>query len=595
MSNSFKPENPNKKPHNSGKTEKSRKTTEYPENRENSRENPKTSLFNWRQSFNYKILSLILATSALIITANRTQAQTDLKNPLQTIQVPLDYPSIQDAINAAVNGNSILVEPGTYPENLDFSDKSLSVQSETGPDETAINGGGENSVVTMWSNSTDTEQTLDGFTLFNGYANDGAGIHCETTSSNIFNCAIIGNFAENNGGGIWIGDNAETAISNCDIVENWAIEDGGGLYCENSDPKITHSLFLNNIADDTGGGFYSHKSNPFIKNTFFIGNSAQEGGGLELSQGNPLLIHCTIANNIAEYDGQGIFSDASTTTITNCIIADGFDAVIPKALPGEPIITYSNIIDGWPGLGNINEDPLFVGNGDYHLTLESPCIDSGTDAGETTDFDDHERPLGNGFDMGAYEFIPPEECEDLDGDGYENLTCGGDDCNDHDPNTYPNADEVCDANDNDCDEEIPDDEVDEDLDGYMICQNDCDDTDPNINVDAEDPAGDGIDQNCDGQDGDLPDGNDGPIIIKETETKWCGCATFSPQNSAENLKNSQNSGKKSQNPEEESGNPSQNPENSSKSPAAPLNMLLTSALPLAWLVWFRHRFRKNQS
>ncbi|MCB9768444.1 MAG: hypothetical protein H6752_09630 [Candidatus Omnitrophica bacterium] len=66
--------------------------------------------------------------------------------------------------------------------------------------------------------------------------------------------------------------------------------------------------------------------------------------------------------------------------------------------------------------GNINSDPKFVDpeNGDYRLQRGSPCIDSGTDTGLTTDLDGKPRPIG-GYDMGAYEF--PYLRSDIDGDG----------------------------------------------------------------------------------------------------------------------------------------------------------------------------------
>ena len=56
-----------------------------------------------------------------------------------------------------------------------------------------------------------------------------------------------------------------------------------------------------------------------------------------------------------------------------------------------------------------NEDPLFVGSGDYHLTTSSPCINSGdNDAPDlpATDKDGNHRILGGTVDMGAYEFPP---------------------------------------------------------------------------------------------------------------------------------------------------------------------------------------------
>ncbi|MFC1888963.1 choice-of-anchor Q domain-containing protein, partial [Thermodesulfobacteriota bacterium] len=102
---------------------------------------------------------------------------------------------------------------------------------------------------------------------------------------------------------------------------------------------------------------------------------------------------------------------------------------------------------------NINQDPLFLGGGDYHLLAGSPCIDAGADAGVYDDLDGLARPQGAGFDMGAYEYHT--ECWDDDEDGYEDGECGGVDCDDTDPEVNPGHPEVPDNGiDDDCDGQI---------------------------------------------------------------------------------------------------------------------------------------------
>ena len=73
----------------------------------------------------------------------------------------------------------------------------------------------------------------------------------------------------------------------------------------------------------------------------------------------------------------------------------------------ELVITFFNIAGGWEGEGNIDADPLFVDpeNGDFHLTVDSPCIDAGTLEGAPEfDFEGDPRPQGDGVDMGADEY-----------------------------------------------------------------------------------------------------------------------------------------------------------------------------------------------
>ncbi|MHC4943461.1 MAG: right-handed parallel beta-helix repeat-containing protein, partial [Planctomycetota bacterium] len=89
-----------------------------------------------------------------------------------TIYVPDDYPTIQQAIDAAVNGDTIIVRPGTYVENIDFKGKGTTVQSSHGPEVTVING--ENPAnpdlgsVISFHNGEGLDAVLDGFTLTQG-------------------------------------------------------------------------------------------------------------------------------------------------------------------------------------------------------------------------------------------------------------------------------------------------------------------------------------------------------------------------------------------------------------------------------------------
>ena len=88
--------------------------------------------------------------------------------------------------------------------------------------------------------------------------------------------------------------------------------------------------------------------------------------------------------------------------------------------------------------------------------------------------------------------------EDNDGDGV--TVCDGD-CDDFEPAAFPGALEICDGIDNDCDGSIPLDEEDGDLDGVLICDGDCDDADPAIHPGVTEICGDGVDQDCNGDDG----------------------------------------------------------------------------------------------
>ena len=103
-----------------------------------------------------------------------------------TLHVPSEYTTIQEAIDAALDGDAVLVAPGTYIENIDFKGKAITVESDQGPEITIIDGNDSGSVV--WFHSGEGQDSiLNGFTISNGSDSDfgGGGIHCGSNCSPI--------------------------------------------------------------------------------------------------------------------------------------------------------------------------------------------------------------------------------------------------------------------------------------------------------------------------------------------------------------------------------------------------------------------------
>ena len=171
---------------------------------------------------------------------------------------------------------------------------------------------------------------------------------------------------------------------------------------------------------------------------------------------------------------------------------------------------YDNIL---VGAGNENTDEImpikYSGSGDFiwESAFYGPLL-----ASIHTDDSGDVYLSGTTQYFGTYEdfvLVKYLTCVDLDQDGDPDDSCGGDDCDDENPDTYLGAAEICDGHDNDCDGWIDPGENDDDQDGYRICDDDCDD-----NNEQAYPGGievcDGADNNCDG----LTDPEDTPGCIE---------------------------------------------------------------------------------
>ncbi|MGA1875735.1 MAG: right-handed parallel beta-helix repeat-containing protein [bacterium] len=340
---------------------------------------------------------LVLLASDIFFAPNAQAVQ---------MNVPGDYAAIQTAIEAAHDGDMIIVSPGTYYENITFLDKVITVKS-IDPNNasivsaTIIDGGKKNSVVTF-DNGEEGNSSLSGFTLRNGSNFDGGGIYCDASPS-ITHCVIIGNTAHNRGGGIFCNRFSAT-ISHCIIAENSASV-GGGICCwQKSSPTITHCTIRGNSSAVRGGGVFCDYSSVRISTSEVIGNSSGSGGGIWCQDSSLIVSNCLMCDNSVSGSGGGIYYCCSPfPCITNCTVSrnsasggagiycHGSFPCIRNSIfwgPGSEIVTdsasklnlsYCDIQGEYPGQGNIDADPLFLDpeNGDYHLQAGSPCQDTG--------------------------------------------------------------------------------------------------------------------------------------------------------------------------------------------------------------------------
>ncbi|MCH8824301.1 MAG: hypothetical protein IH984_12450 [Planctomycetes bacterium] len=338
---------------------------------------------------NYQVVNRVFVVVAIsfCLISRTVPAAADI------LHVPGDYLTIQEAIDAAMEGDEVVVAPGTYFENIDLHSDAISVSSSGGPDVTTIDAGGNGTVVSCirGEGNPPCSIILDGFTITGG---NSGGMVNQGSSPTVMNCIFLGNSA-NFGGGMQNNGQSPT-VMNCLFLDNSA-EFGGGMGNLGSSPTVINCTFSGNTATDSGGGMQNNGEGP--------------GAGT-------MVINCTFSGNTATNNGGGIHNGFSNPTVTNCILwGDSPDEIFDSN--SSPSVTFSNVMGGYAGDGNIDADPRFFED-DMQLDRFSPCTDAGDNTasgliGITEDLDGNPRFVDDAgvadsgmgappiIDMGAYE------------------------------------------------------------------------------------------------------------------------------------------------------------------------------------------------
>jgi predicted outer membrane repeat protein len=238
-----------------------------------------------------------------------------------------DQPTIQAAIDAATDGDEVILAIGTYTgdgnRDIDPNGKAITIRS-TEPDDpdivaaTVIDCNGspaEWHLAFYFHSGEDANTIINGLTITNGWVVFEGGIYCLDSSPAITNCTFSGNSAGY--GGAIHNENSNPAITNCTFSGNSAGY-GGAIHNENSSPAITNCTFSSNSGYYGGAIYNKDNSNPVIANCAFTGNSAEQDGGVIYNYGgNPAITNCTFSNNLASQAG-GVIYNEGNKLISNC-------------------------------------------------------------------------------------------------------------------------------------------------------------------------------------------------------------------------------------------------------------------------------------
>ena len=267
-----------------------------------------------------------------------------------TFYIPNDYNSIQSGINNASSGDTIIVNPGIYFENITIDNKVLFIMSANGPDSTIIDGSPNYTPVISFNNIMESPIEISGFTIQNGTgefienSSFGGGILSKNSVSRLTGLIIKNNTAFAGGGICYYSQNLINDISfiSNSIINNNLASEGGGIFAVNHNININGTNIENNGMDlfGSGGGIQILLSNISISHTNISNNETRFGGGIYISNSNGVLYNTTISNNYSDSKGGGLWIGGNSAIELNKLLISNNQSI---GFGGGAFISNSNL------------------------------------------------------------------------------------------------------------------------------------------------------------------------------------------------------------------------------------------------------------
>jgi outer membrane protein assembly factor BamB len=354
--------------------------------------------------------------------------------------VPSQYAKIQEAIDAAQDGDVVIVQPGIYHESLRFRGKAITVRASDlsswqAVGKTVIAGWKTRTSCVVFDQGETNASVLEGFQLYKAYGGSpirletglfgdaGGGVLCVNSSPTIKGCWIEGNYAYY-GGGIAMFGECRARIVNCLITHNSAQYVGGAIFIRREVAKPAGSPppgrrqsaagATSSLTDESPVGSFGWEDGPAIINCT-IANNVTGGYGkgdpdrydVDCWDAKPLLLNTII------YGAQPSLLIWDLSAISHCCIKEThlFQGDYKGSVGIADIASTANSFGGFPGFVKVPDEPVDIEDygSEYHLDVTSPCVNAGSPVGleyVQHDIDGQGRLMGAQIDIGADEVQP---------------------------------------------------------------------------------------------------------------------------------------------------------------------------------------------
>ena len=279
-----------------------------------------------------------------------------------------DFVGVQAAIDAASDGDRVLVEPGIYPGGINLGGKDIVLISTSGPTVTEINSldnPDESTIVAISGEPLST--TVSGFTLTRGHGTQhqwlagnswsGAGIYVDGSSLTVHDCVFRQNLARHSGqsigGGVVVID-GEVNITDSTFVGNLGYYGGGAIAALASEVLVDGSTFRENIGARGGAIFAAEGSDVIVQSSEFEGNEASWGGAFYVVDSALVVTGSRVVNSSAHVDGGTIFVKDASVLLDDVVSGPsvaGRDGGHIRVATGGAVTVTSSLITGGDAMG----------------------------------------------------------------------------------------------------------------------------------------------------------------------------------------------------------------------------------------------------